>query len=46
MARKKYSAEQIIGYLREVRFCCFAKKIVIAEQTYYRWHKECRLMGS
>ncbi|MDP6712954.1 MAG: transposase [Nitrospinaceae bacterium] len=48
MARKRYSAEQIIGYLREAAVLLakgssipqICKKIGIAEQTYYRWRKE------
>ena len=48
MARKRYSAEQIIGYLREAGVLLakgssipqICKKIGIAEQTYYRWRKE------
>ena len=48
MARKRYSSEQIIGYLREVEILLskgstvpqMCRKIGIAEQTYYRWRKE------
>ena len=48
MARKRYSAEQIIGYLKEAEVLLakgssipqICKKIGIAEQTYYRWRKE------
>ena len=48
MARKRYSPEQIIGYLREVEVLLskgstvpqICRKIGIAEQTYYRWRKE------
>ena len=48
MARKRYSPEQIIGYLREVEILLskgstvpqMCRKIGIAEQTYYRWRKE------
>jgi|TARA_B100000809_G_C14742870_1_gene389235 transposase-like protein len=48
MARKRYSAEQIIGYLREAEILQvkgstipqICKKIGVAEQTYYRWRKE------
>ena len=48
MARKRYSAEQIIGYLREAEILQakgstisqICKKIGVVEQTYYRWHKE------
>ena len=48
MARKRYTAEQIINHLREaeifisqgksVREVC--RLIGITEQTYYRWRKE------
>lgn len=48
MARKRYSAEQIISILRQVEvavskgetvtFAC--RKFEITEQTYYRWRKE------
>ena len=48
MARKRYSPEQIIGYLRESEVLLskgstvpqICRKIGIAEQTYYRWRKE------
>ena len=48
MARKRYSSEQIIGYLREAEVLLskgstvpqVCRKIGIAEQTYYRWRKE------
>ena len=48
MARKRYSPEQIIGYLREVEILLskgstvpqMCRKIGIAKQTYYRWRKE------
>jgi transposase-like protein len=48
MGRKRYSPEQIIGYLREAEVLLFkgstvpqiCRKIGIAEQTYYRWRKE------
>ena len=48
MARNRYSAEQIIGYLREAEVLLakestisqICKKIGIAEQIYYRWSKE------
>jgi transposase-like protein len=47
MARKRYSPEQIIGYLREAEVLLskgstvpeICRKIGIAEQTYYRWRK-------
>ena len=48
MGKKRYSAEQIISYLREAETLQakgstipqICKKIGIAEQTYYRWRKE------
>ena len=48
MARKRYSPEQIIGYLREAEVLLskgstvpqICRKIGIVEQTYYRWRKE------
>ena len=48
MSRKRYSSEQIIGYLREAEILQakdstipqICKKIGVAEQTYYRWRKE------
>ena len=48
MARKRYSPEQIIGYLREAEVLLskgstvpqICRKIGIAEQTYCRWRKE------
>ena len=48
MARKRYSSEQIIGYLREAEILQaqgstipqICKKIGVVEQTYYRWRKE------
>lgn len=48
MVRKRYSPEQIIGYLREAEVLLskgstvpqICRKIGIAEQTYYRWRKE------
>jgi len=48
MGKKRYSAEQIISYLREAEILQakgstipqICKKIGIAEQTYYRWRKE------
>ena len=48
MARKRYSSEQIIGYLREAEVLQakgstigqVCKKIGVTEQTYYRWRKE------
>ena len=48
MARKRYSSEQIIGYLREADILQdkgstipqICKKIGVVEQTYYRWRKE------
>lgn len=48
MARKRYSAEEIIGHLRTIEIetgkglgiaeAC--RKLGITEQTYYRWKKE------
>ena len=48
MARKRYSSEQIIGYLREAEILQakgstipqICKKIGVVEQTYYRWRQE------
>ena len=48
MSRKRYSSEQIIGYLREAEILQakdstipqICKKIGVAEQTYYRWRRE------
>jgi putative transposase len=48
MAKKRYSAEQIIGHLREAEILLSQGKTVreavrqigISEQTYYRWRKE------
>ena len=48
MARKKYTAEQIITKLREAEVELakgqttpqVCKKLGIADQTYYRWRKE------
>ncbi len=48
MARKRYSAEQIIRKLREAEVelaqgqttAQVCKKLGISEQTYYRWRKE------
>ncbi len=48
MARKKYTAEQIIRSLREAEIHLskgesigeVARKLEITEQTYYRWRKE------
>lgn len=48
MARKKYTAEQIIRNLREAEIHLskgesigqVARKLGITEQTYYRWRKE------
>ena len=48
MAKKRYSAEQIINHLREAEILisqgkCIrevARQISISEQTYYRWRKE------
>ena len=48
MARKKYTAEQIIRNLREAEIHLskgetigqVARKLGITEQTYYRWRRE------
>ena len=48
MAKKRYSSEQIIGYLREAEILQakgstipqICKKMGVAEQTYYRRLKE------
>ena len=48
MAKKRYSAEQIIQLLQEVEIHTSegktisqsARQIVVTEQTYYRWRKE------
>jgi putative transposase len=48
MSRKRYSPEQIIGYLREVEVLLskdstvpeVCRKIGISEQTYYLWRKK------
>ena len=48
MARKRYSPEQIITKLRQaevelsrgLRPPQICKKLVVSEQTYYRWRKE------
>lgn len=48
MARKRYSAEQIIAKLREAEVALgkgattaqVCKKLAITNQTYYRWRKE------
>jgi len=48
VSRKRYSSEQIIGYLREAEILQakdstipqICKKIGVAEQTYYRWRRE------
>ena len=47
MARKRYSSEQIIGYLREAEVLLakdstigqVCRKIGVTEQTYYRWRR-------
>ena len=47
MARKRYSAEQIIGHLRQAeilisegkRIGQTARQLRISEQTYYRWRR-------
>jgi len=48
MGRKRYTAEQIIGMLREAEVLHsqgmtigeISRKLGITEQTYYRWRKE------
>ena len=48
MGRKRYTAEQIIGMLREAEVLQsqgmtigeVSRKLGITEQTYYRWRKE------
>ena len=48
MARKSYSAEQIINHLRQAEILIAegksireaARQIGVTEQTYYRWRKE------
>ena len=48
MARKRYSAEQIIGHLRQAEILISegktigeaARQLSISEQTYYRWRHE------
>ncbi len=48
MAKKRFTAEQIIGMLREVEILLgqgqtvaqAVKHIAVTEQTYYRWRKE------
>ena len=48
MARKRYTAEQIIGMLREAevglaegkRVAEMVRELGITEQTYYRWRRE------
>ena len=48
MARKRYTAEQIINYLRQAEILISqgksvreaSRQIGITEQTYYRWRKD------
>jgi putative transposase len=48
MGRKRYTAEQIIGMLREAEVFLnqgstvgeVCRKLGVSEQTYYRWRKE------
>ena len=48
MARKRFTAEQIISKLREAEIesakgrtmAAICKKLGVTEQTYYRWRKE------
>ena len=53
MARKRYSAEQIINHLREAEILigqgstvqAAIRKIGVSQVTYYRWRKEYGGMG-
>ena len=53
MARKRYTAEQIINHLREAEIFIsqgktikeVSRQIGISEQAYYRWRKEYGGMG-
>jgi transposase-like protein len=48
MARKRYTAEEIIGKLREAEvalaqgqsLATVVRKLGVSEQTYYRWRRE------
>ena len=48
MARKRYTAEQIIGHLRQAEIRIsegrtvgeVSRELGVSEQTYYRWRKE------
>ncbi len=48
MARKRYTAEEIIGKLREAEVAlaqgqklgAVVRKLGVSEQTYYRWRRE------
>ena len=48
MARKRYTAEQIIGHLRQAEIRIsegktlaeVVRELGVSEQTYYRWRKE------
>jgi transposase-like protein len=48
MARKRYTAEEIIGHLRTIEIdagkgsgiAATCRKLGLTEQTYYRWKKE------
>ena len=48
MSRKRYTPEQIIGFLREVEIALsqgdtvgpICRRLGISEQSYYRWRKE------
>ena len=48
MAKKRFTAEQIISHLREAEIFLsqgltvgeVARRLAISEQTYYRWRKE------
>jgi putative transposase len=40
MARRKYTPEQIISKLREVKVPLAARGIGVTDQAYYRWRRE------
>ena len=48
MSRKRYTPEQIIGFLREAEMCLsqgekiglICRGLGISEQSYYRWRRE------
>lgn len=53
MARKNYTAEQIIGMLREAevrlsqgeKIGAICRALSVSEQSYYRWRRACRVVG-